>query len=234
MCLTHLHPHLEEDTLSGWVKGLLTVVLWTLVPTGVVAAVLGASNNLPEQTWAVIVVAIFGLLYGLEAGILTIYDLNGIGWFLLFVDMTWSALNTVFGFVVGNIIFWIFGDPDRSQSENQGWIVFKPRSSTGFGNNVLQTHGTLNLGGSGQHEKMHLLQARIFGPLYLPLFLVMYVVTSLIQLLFTGLIGWILAVTNVRQKAYLEPPASSAVSGFFGWIYYATPFELWAYASGNP
>ena len=32
----------------------------------------------------------------------------------------------------------------------------------------------------------------------------------------------------------IQPPARSAVGGFFGWIYYATPIELWAYASGNP
>jgi hypothetical protein len=81
---------------------------------------------------------------------------------------------------------------------------------------------------------MHLLQARIFGPLYLPLFGASYVVTFLIQVLWTFTIGGILWLAKVRTKAYFRPPARSAVSGFFGWIYFATPFELWAYASGNP
>jgi hypothetical protein len=221
--------------MPGWLKGLLTVILWTFLPAGIVAAVLGAGNNLPAYTWVVIVIGLFGLAYGLEAGILTIYDLGSpVGWISLLVDMTWSALNTVWGFVIGNLLFWIFGSPSRADSENKGWIVFKPYSSSGFGNNVLQTHGTLNLGGAGQHERMHLLQARLFGPLYLPLFLACYVVTTTIQVLWSILPGWILVLAKVRTKVPLQPPATSAVKGFFGWIYYATLFELWAYASGNP
>jgi hypothetical protein len=213
--------------MPGWLKGLLTVVLWTLVPTVVVGAIFGG-------TWAV-VTAIFGLLYGLEAGILTIYDLNSPkGWVELVVDMTWSAPNTVWGFVIGNLIFWFFGTPSRAESADQGWIVFKPRSSSGFGHNVLQTHGTVNLGGAGQHEKLHLLQARAFGPLFLPLYLVFYAVTTTLQLLWCATLGWILLLAKKRPKVPLQPPADSVVSGFFGWIYYATLFELWAYSAGNP
>jgi len=221
--------------VSGWLKGILTVVLWTLLPAGVVAAVLGASDNLPRYTWVVIVIGIFGLAYGLEAGILTIYDLGSpTGWISLLVDMTWSAPNTVWGFVVGNLIFWFVGSPSRADSADEGWIVFKPRSSSGFGHSVLQTHGTVNLGGAGQHEKMHLLQARIFGPLFLPLYLLCYAVTTAIQVLWTATLGWILVVAGVRRKVPLQPPAASPVGGFFGWIYYATLFELWAFAAGNP
>jgi len=221
--------------VPGWLKGLLTVVLWTFLPAGVVAGALSASGNLPGYTWVVIVIGIFGLAYGLEAGILTIYDLGSpTGWISLLIDMTWSAPNTVWGFVIGNLIFWFVGSPSRADSADQGWIVFKPRSSSGFGHSVLQTHGTVNLGGAGQHEKMHLLQARIFGPLFLPLYLLCYAVTTTIQVVWTATLGWILVLAKVRQKVPLQPPAASAVSGFFGWIYYATLFELWAYASGNP
>jgi len=177
----------------------------------------------------------FGFLYGLEAGILLIYDLSRfVGWVELIIDMTWSLLNTIFGFIFGNLIYIFFGNPSRSDSENQGWIVYSPRSSTGFGNSVLQTLGTVNIGGAGQHERMHLLQARIFGPLYLPLFALFYVATFIIQLLWTATIGWILKVTGVRSTACFKPPSQSALSGFWGWIYYATPFELWAYSFGNP
>jgi hypothetical protein len=221
--------------MPGWLKGLLTVVIWTFLPAAVVAGVLSASDQLPGDTWVVVVVGIVGLVYGLEAGILTIYDLNDpVGWLSLLVDMTWSALNTVWGVVVGNLIFWFAGSPSRADSAGAGWIVFKPYSSSGFGNSVLQTHGTLNLGGAGQHEKMHLMQARTLGPLYLPLFLVSYVVTTAIQVAWTLTLGWILVLLKLRTKVALQPPARSAVGGFFGWIYYATPFELWAYASGNP
>lgn len=219
--------------MSDWIKGLVTVGLWALVPmvvAGVALAVGGALAVVP-----VLLVGAIGLLYGLQAGILNIYDLNrGAGWAALIVDATWSLLNTVFGFVIGNIVYIFFGTPSRADSKDQSWIVYVPRSSTGFGNNVLQTLGTVNLGGAGQHEKMHLLQARVFGPLYLPLFAMSYVITFLIQVLWTMTIGAIAAALKLRQTAYFRPPSQSAVSGFFGWIYYATPFEMWAYAAGNP
>jgi hypothetical protein len=217
------------------VKGFLTVLLWTIVPAGVTAGVLAGTGSWSSHTWIFFVVLGYGFLYGLEAGILTIYDLStGVGWLALVVDMTWSLLNTVFGSLIGNLIYIWFGSPSRAESRNKGWIVFMPRSTTGFGNSVLQTLGTVNLGGAGQHEKMHLLQARIFGPLYLPLFAVFYIVTFTLQVLWTFTLGGLLKLVKVRTTASFRPPASSAVGGFFGWIYYATPFELWAYASGNP
>ena len=213
--------------MPGWLKGTITFVLWAGVPAAVAAAVAPA--------WVLVAMAVFGVGYGLEAGILTIYDLNKpTGWLALLVDMTWSLPNTIWGFVWGNVIFWFAGSPSTADSAGETWVVFQPRSSTGFGHSVLQTHGTFNLGGAGQHEKLHLLQARAFGPLFLPLYLACYVVTSVVQLLWTGTLGWILVLAKVRTKAPLQPPARSVVGGFFGWIYYATLFELWAYNAGNP
>lgn len=215
------------------VSGLLTVLLCAVVPAGallLVTALLGA----PAYTWA-IVLALVMLAYGIVAAWLAIYDLSsGLGWLMLVVDLTWSLPNTVFGAITGLWLYAIFGNPSRANSEGRGWISYSPRSTTGFGNDVLQTLGTVNLGGSGQHERMHLLQARIFGPLYLVVFGVSYVVTFLVQSLFSLVLGLALKATGIRSSAHLNPPARSAVQGFFGWIYYATPFEVWAYASGNP
>lgn len=214
--------------MPGWLKGLITFVLWAGVPAGVAALA-------TQQTWLVIALLFFGVGYGLEAGILMVYDLGTPkGWGALAVDMTWSLPNTIWGFVLGNVIFWFVGTPSKADSEGQTWVVFLPRSSGGFGTNVLQTHGTLNLGGAGQHEKLHLLQARIFGPLFLPLYLACYIVTSVLQVLWSATLGWILVLLKMRTKVPLQPPARSVVSGFFGWIYYATLFELWAYNAGNP
>ncbi len=89
----------------------------------------------------------------------------------------------------------------------------------------------MNIGGAGNHERVHLLQARIFGPLFIPIVVTNYILTGLIQILFTVILGFALKAAGIRQTAYLQPPASSAVKGFFGWIYYATVFELWAYAT---
>ncbi|MCW5981098.1 MAG: hypothetical protein KIT09_23650 [Bryobacteraceae bacterium] len=221
--------------MNDALKGFLTVV----VAIGLSIAWAYVGNELADQPLepggAIAIGLAFGLLYGLQAGILSSYDLGaGTGWLKLLVDFTWSFPNTVWGFVIGNLIFWFFGYPSRALSKGVGWIAFKPYGSSGFGHNVLQTHGTVNLGGAGQHELLHVLQARVFGPLFLPIYAVNYVINFVIQLIWTITLGWILAAAKVRDTAYFRPPAKSVVSGFFGWIYHSTLFELWAYESGNP
>ena len=223
--------------MSDIVKGFLTVLVLTILATVVALLLNLAAGGLVSWPVAILIGAIFGLLYGLEAGILLCYNLaSPKGWLEVFIDMTWSLPNTVWGFVLGNIIFPIFGNPSRDQSRDAGWIVYMPRSAgpTGFGHTTLQTHGTLNIGGAGQHEKMHLLQARIFGPLFLPIYAVNYVVNFLLQGLWTITIGLLLWKLGVRDTPYFRPAGDSVVNGFFGWIYYATLFEFWAYSSGNP
>jgi len=217
--------------MPGWLKGLLTVV---------VAPALGAlscflinlllGKHLDPGT-AALSGAIFGFLYGLEAGLLVSYDLGGMGWLQLIFDMTWSLPNTLWGFVIGNLIFPWIGTPSRQVSRDKGFIAYMPRGGGRFGNSVLQTHGTVNLGGAGQHELVHVMQARIFGFTFLPLYLVNYIINSVVQLLFTLTVGMILWRTNLRDTPYFRPPNRSVVSGFFGWIYYYTVFEIWGYNS---
>jgi len=217
---------------NAW-KEIVTVVV-SLTLSLCIAGSIGLATGSSLAGW-LLFGAVMGLGYGLEAGLLRSYDLSsGKGWLELVVDWTWSLPNTVFGFIVGNLIYVWFGNPSRADSENQAWIVFRARGTGAFGNQVLQTLGTVNLGGPGQHKRMHLLQARLFGPLYLPLVAFSYGVTALLQLVWTGTLGWVLRLLGVRRTAFLEPPARSAVHGFFGWIYYATPMELWAYTQGNP
>lgn len=226
--------------MPSWLKGLLTVVFACAISSAgfllyrVTVGKLLAPH--PGGTEATLIAGLFfGLIYGLMAGILLIYDLaSGAGWVALVLDLTWSLPNTIFGFVIGNLVYPLFGAPSRAESEDKSWIVYMPRASGGFGHSMLQTLGTVNLGGAGQHERMHLLQARVFGPLYLPLFGINYVITFCLQVIWTLTLGGILALAKVRNTAYFRPPASSAVQGFFGWIYHSTVFELWAYASGNP
>ncbi len=220
--------------MNDVLKGFLTALVCLLVPGGAglaVGAALGGADGLLAGGLAG---GIAGLLYGLEAGILLAYDLGrGPGWLALLVDLTWSLPNTLFGLVFGNAIYVFVGSPSRERSRGQGWIVFMPPSSktSGFGVDVLQTLGTVNLGGRGAHEHVHLLQARIFGPLFLPIFGLNYVVNFLVQCLFTITIGAILKAAGARDTAWFRPPGSSVVPGFFGWIYAATLFELWAYGT---
>jgi hypothetical protein len=221
--------------MPDWVKGLLTFVIVTghcALDGFLINLALGEPL---DTTVAVLIGGVFGVLYGLEAGLLITYDLNGIGWLQLFLDMTWSLPNTIWGFVIGNIIFIFVGNPSRDLSRNQGFIAFKPRGAGDFGNKTLQTHGTVNLGGAGQHELVHVMQARIFGPLFLPIYLLNYAINSLVQLLWTGTVGLVLWLLKIRDKPYFSPPATatnkSVVGGFIGWIYYYTIFEYWGYNS---
>jgi hypothetical protein len=222
-----------EATMPKFLRGFLTFFLSAVLSTLVLLLVsLLSGGGLPVVA-AVLLGLILGGGYGLEAGVLGSYDLDaGQGWLELLVDVTWSLPNTLFGFVFGNLIYLWFGDLSRSESEGQGWVVYKATGpGTGFGHDVLQTLGTVNLGGAGKHEKLHVLQARILGPLYLPFVALSYVLTFALQVLWTVTVGALLKLLGARDTPYFRPPARSAVGGFFGWVYYATPIELWAYAT---
>ena len=218
-------------TDTGKVLGTIAVAP---IATGIVTIIVAMAAGLAVG-WMLLFGVVFGLLYGLMAGLLRSYDLaTPTGVLTLLVDLTWSLVSTIIGFVLGNLIYMFFGTPSRAFSESQGWISYAPRGTSGFGVDVLQTIGTVNLGGDGKHEKVHLLQARILGPVFIPLVIVSYIVTGAIQILFTITVGAILKATGARETAYLRPPSGpdgSAVPGFFGWIYYATPMELWAYST---
>lgn len=182
-----------------------------------------------------------GFLYTAEAAILASYDLeNPLHYLYLVVDWTWSLPNTILGLVAGTPLYMIFGKFSRRLSAGGAWVSFDGNfGSVAKGTAVYQTLGTLNLGGAQDHERAHLLQARLLGPVYLPLQIASYIVNGLIQILFTCTLGWILRVTGVRDSAWFRPGSDSAVQSggageFFGWIYRYTILEIWGYAQKNP
>lgn len=188
----------------------------------------------PNVWMVAIAFAIFGALFGIEASLVEGYVTSSplLIW-LLFLDLTWSLTNTVLGFI-WQIGFLFLGLPDAGLSRGKSWIAYSSGAS------VLETIGPFNSGGAGKHEPVHLVQARIFGPLFIPLVLGNYVINGIIQIVYTSTLGWILKLAGVAQHAYLIPPVGSAVGGkpdsstaakFFGWIYASTLMELWAYAT---
>lgn len=112
---------------------------------------------LPAVTTVIVgIIAAVVFAYSLLAGAVGAYDLTKpVGWLCLVIDCTWSLANTIFGAVIGGLLYLIFGNPSTNASRGQNWVSYSPRTSTGFGNNVLQTLGPINLGGAGQHERMH-------------------------------------------------------------------------------
>lgn len=213
------------------IRTIVTVIVAVAAAVGTMLAVSTLWAPLRE-IWLVAVVGVITLALGIIAGVLGSYDLTTArGWLLLILDHTWALPSTLLGAVVGNIIYPFFGTPSAQLSRAQEWVAYKARGSSGFGVNVLQTIGTVNIGGAGAHERVHLWQARILGWTYLPVIAVSYVVTTLIQCVWSITIGLILRLVKVRTHAWFSPPSRSAVGGFWGWIYYATPMELWAYAT---
>lgn len=185
---------------------------------------------------ALVVGLVVGFLYGLVAALVAAYDLSKIGpCFALILDLTWSLSNTLLGFVVIHQIYLIFfGTPDRGMSRGATWISF----SGSVGGKVLQTWGTVNVGGKGAHEDRHLLQVRILGPIFIPFHAANYVVLGVIQIVFTILIGWWTHLLGWRDSAWFRPDAKSVVKSppgksgpadFFGWIYRYTLMEIWGY-----
>lgn len=220
--------------MTDGTRTLATTLLAPIVATSLLSIVNLVAGRPVDPIVVLVFGAGFGLLYGLMAGLVLSYDLSKQRHVLALInDLTWSLPNTLIGFFLANPLYIFFGKPTQRFSKDEGWIAYEPwpGRTSGLGINVLQTVGTINIGGPGNHERVHLLQARIFGPLYVPIVIVNYILTGLLQILFTVTIGLILKLAGQREKAYLEPPTNCAVKGFFGWIYCATVFELWAYAT---
>src|SRR5690348_1399332 len=135
------------------VNGLITVLYAILLAGGAgIALSAGLLPGHPAFSWLTAVLAGFGLGYGLIAAFVQGYDFaKPGGWLLMLVDFTWSLPNTVAGFLA-QVIYIFFGHPSAELSCGHNWIAYKPWSTTqSFGNNVLQTIGTVCLGGAGAH-----------------------------------------------------------------------------------
>ncbi|MDG4800484.1 glycine zipper family protein [Micromonospora sp. WMMD980] len=135
----------------------------------VFGAVLG---QLAAGTVGLLVGAVVGLLVGGPFGWATAsagtYGADAKGIFLFVVDHTWSLLNTFTG-ALYLALHLVFGHQlDRVVSAGSGRVNVvegvSPRYAT--------TIGTVCAGsspGSQRHEDVHVFQARLLGPLYLPL-----------------------------------------------------------------
>lgn len=125
------------------------------------------------------------------------------------LDVSWSLLNSVASLV------WVLVcmiadsesvDPDDN-SKRSGTFVYatNPRGG-GYG---ATTIGTAIAGGWCSHEETHVWQARIFGPIYMPV----YVISLALNVLFRLLTG---KIEDISKQAY-----------------YRICFEDWAYSAGT-
>lgn len=142
------------------------------------------------------------------------YPQGSRGWALLALDVTWSALNTwagaLFLYVLrlrGNRL-----EPDRSAGS--GRVHLAEPAITGYATTI----GIVVAGCSSRlerHEQVHVFQARLLGPLYLPL------------------VGLGFVVATVLPYWLLSRQARAQVTGmntyFVRGVYPHTWHEWWAY-----
>jgi len=169
---------------------------------------LGANSNV-----ALVCAAIGGVIGGTYSGVALARDIYGLGFFSILgyvLDMSWSLLNTT-----ASLLVWLpacmiaggdFVAPD-DKSRRSGTFVYSenPRG----GGYAATTVGTVIGGGWSSHEETHVWQARMFGPLYMPCYLLSLLLNLLFRL-FTG-----------------------KTEGIVMQAYYRICFEDWAYNAGS-
>ena len=156
------------------------------------------------------VAGIIGAVYSAVAFARGVYGLGPFSILGYLLDMSWSLPNTA-----ASLLVWLpacmiaggdFVEPD-DKSRRSGTFVYR-KNPRGGGYDAT-TIGTVIGGGWSTHEEMHVWQARLFGFLYMPV----YILSLLLNLLFRLCTG---KVQDLTMQAY-----------------YRICFEDWAYSAGS-
>jgi hypothetical protein len=208
---------MSEDTSPG--AGILGFFLGIVLAGGSyfgLAMLFGAS----AMTAAIVgaVAAVIGAAYSAMAFSKKVYAAGFFSILGYLLDMTWSLLNTLAGFLV-----WIpaakisgadFITPDDN-SRRSGTFVYNknPRGggydATTIGTVIAGDPTGVSSGGWCSHEETHVWQARFYGPVYM----LAYILALLLNMLFRLFTG---RFENFSQEAY-----------------HRIPFEDWAYWAGS-
>ena len=140
---------------------------------------------------------------------------GALGFWRALIDATWSAPNTWAGAVYYSIHRLTGNTHDLARSAGKGSIWL----TKGVVPAYATTIGTVKAGsndGIDRHEELHIFQARLFGPLYIPLVILNYIVATVVPY-------WLL----FRDKA--RYPITGFSSYFENGVYPHVWNELWAY-----
>ncbi len=178
-----------------------------LAPSGTAGSVLGAAVG-----------GGLGAAHGWRMAYAHTYDWTTVGGVIEFIaDNTWGLPNAVVGSLFATLNLWNGVKVEVSRASGSlyhasGWFG---KYDTTFGN---VTVGTI----VPKHEAVHALQARIFGPLFYPLFIASYIICTIAPY-------WLL-YHDTKNK-----PINSFGRYFKCGVYPHTWFEEWAYSiDGNP
>jgi hypothetical protein len=187
-------------------------VLWAIlgVPLGAGLAFgfyFGIGSALGFPWYVALICAIPAAVYSpiaLASGVYEVGFFSILGYVL---DMTWSVLNTLVGLIYIPVCLLAGGGfQNDSDTRRSGCFCYL---SSPRGPGWIMTLGTTIGGGWNRHEEVHVWQARMFGPVYFPIY---------------GLC-WLL---NVIFRLITGKVADAAVEA-----YRRVCFEDWAYAAGG-
>lgn len=164
---------------------------------------------------------LFGAVYGWAITAARVYDWGSAGGLVGYlVDHTWSLVNTLIGalFLAGNLAFGNRLDRGYTQRNVVG---LRDGVFPGFATTI----GTVQAGtgmGIDEHEAVHVLQARIFGPLFIPMVIGNYILATLLPY-------WLLYHDRTAR------PITGLFTYFKRGVYPHTWNEEWAYkVQGTP
>jgi hypothetical protein len=192
-------------------------VLSGVIIAAVLAAV-GASAGVGGALIAGAVGVALGSTFGIAIKRARPYDASKRGVWRFVVDHTWSLPNTVAGalYLAVNLVFRNSLNP--SATPGTGSIVLTKGVFPGYATTIGTVQAGTNIGTTQErHELIHVFQARLFGPLYLPSVIANYVVATILPY-------WLLYYDKQRW------PVTSLGSYFMMGVYPHTWHEGWAYS----
>jgi hypothetical protein len=213
----HAPPHAPPRHTEPGALDLAAAVAQGALMVAVGAAAGAATRRRGARVVGGAVAALVGGPYAAAVARHAPYERSRRGGVQWLVDSSWSAPNTVAGAVflahqraVGNPEL-----PDRSRGSGSIWLE---RSAVpGYATTI----GIVKAGSSDRvdaHEDVHVLQARLLGPLYLPLVALDYVLATLFPF-------WL------RHRAPPAAPIRSVRDYFHRGVYREVWHERWAYAA---
>jgi hypothetical protein len=168
-----------------------------------------------------VVGAPLGVVFGWAIGSARAYDLRSRRGVLAYVvDLTWSLPNTLAGalFLAGNLA--LGNQIDRTHTPGRRCVHLGRPTFPGY----LTTIGPVIAGVNEAvhaHEHGHILQARIFGPLYLPAVVANWMVATVLPF-------WLLYHDHAKY------PITSPRAYFFDGVYPHNWNEAWCYRRYGP
>jgi len=149
---------------------------------------------------------------------------SGSGWLGFLADNTWGLPNSMVGslFATANILG---GNPiDRTNSRDSNALMFENEWFSGYattlGNVIVGTKGLAH--DVVQHELAHVLQARIFGPVFYPSMLAHYAINTFLPF-------WLI----YHNARYPNTPIRNFGEYFSRGVYPHTWAEEWGYSVGG-